>query len=166
MSWVTVRDAVKALVTSVDNVPTDNVYTRKVMYQGEAEFKTAFWDAARSRYFGIEITRQSIAEQTVNTYFTIRTAHQVNLHLTMGLNDSLNTYNADEAVSVEPGLENVAETLQEKLRTNLTVSGTCENADLPIMGEIVPELRLGKILWGVDINWLVFERTTITESIS
>jgi len=159
MSWATISTALKALVVGVTGVPEDNVYERIAMYNDAQEFKDLFFDGTNSRFLGVEIytTRD---EDDLVAHNTIHTEHDVVIRCFIGIKDR------NQGNDTYTTLRNLVEDIREVLRKNLTVSGTCVNADMPAMAEISPGLRQSVYTWECAINWTVYERTTVTENLS
>ena len=159
MSWDTVSTAMIVLVKTIDGVPDDNVFDRIVMYQDQKEFKDRFYDDTNERYCGVEIF--TIADDdTFYATSTLRTGYNTRTRIFMQIkdrNDGNETYNI---------LKNLAEDIRELYRKSLTVGGTCDNADMPAMSQVTPGLRQGIYTWECAIDWTVFERSTILESLS
>jgi len=159
MSWATVGAEIVTLIKAVTDVVDDNVFLRKVGYRNDAEFKERFWDAANSRFIGWEVRCLS-DEEGISSYFTGRTAYNTQTIGFIGMKDD-NGSNITYTT-----LDDIMKGIKNKFKVNLTVNSTCEKAEFPIMGEINPIMKQGNWCWQCAIEWIVYERTTFTESIS
>jgi len=157
MTWTAILAEIASLANTVTGI--SHVFTRKVMYRDQAEFDARFYHTTDERYIGVEIFR-SQKEDVLDNYNTFKETFTVEIRPFLGIkevNDGSDTYTEIEAL---------LDRLQNKFRRNLTVSGLALDSDLPVAGEIVPELYAEKWCWSVPILWNIRQRTTFTTSIS